>query len=116
MIPTLPLHVARVRKVINATPDTRLLTPEGIGATNLTLGEALGEIVANSLDWSLLSKQEAKNISSDAADHKNAAKFLNNLESEYGSLGKVISDDPPVITIETDLSAGTILPTDLSQW
>ena len=65
------------------------------------MGFALGEIIANSLDWSLLSKQEARTISEDAAQHADGQKFLTDLENEYGSLGAIISDEPPSISIES---------------
>jgi len=82
------------------TPSPELMTSRGIGSTNLGLGFALGEIIANSLDWALLSKHEAKTISEDAAQHADGQQFLTALESEYGSLGAIISNDPPQISIE----------------
>ena len=92
--------MARETLEFDLTPSPELMTSRGIGSTNLGLGFALGEIIANSLDWSLLSKQEAKTISQDASQHADGQKFLTDLESEYGSLGAIISDDPPNISIE----------------
>jgi len=84
------------------TPSPELLTSKGIGSTNLGLGFALGEIIANSLDWALISKGEAKTMSEDAAQHADGQKFLSNIEGEYGSLGTIISKDPPQIMIEIE--------------
>ena len=63
------------------------------------LGYALGEIIANSLDWSMLSKGEAKSISEDAAQTRDGQEFLSNIEKEYGTLGTIISDKNPEISI-----------------
>jgi len=82
------------------TPSPELMTSRGIGSTNLGLGFALGEIIANSLDWALLSKQEAKTISEDASLHADGQHFLSALENEYGALGAIISDVSPQISIE----------------
>ena len=70
----------------------------------------LGEIIANSLDWSMLSKQEAKTISEDASLHEEGQQFLTALENEYGSLGAIISEKPPQISIE--VRDGKIIITD----
>lgn len=93
--------MARETLEFDLTPSPELMTSRGIGSTNLGLGFALGEIIANSLDWSLLSKQEAKTISEDAAQHADGQKFLTDLENEYGSLGTIISDETPSISIES---------------
>ena len=93
--------MARETLEFDLTPSPELMTSRGIGSTNLGLGFALGEIIANSLDWSLLSKQEARTISEDAAQHADGQKFLTDLENEYGSLGAIISDEPPSISIES---------------
>ena len=82
------------------TPSPELMTSGGIGSTNLGLGYALGEIIANSLDWALLSNESAKTISEDSVQHADGKQFLTALESEYGSLGAIISNDPPQISIE----------------
>lgn len=81
------------------TPSPELMTSRGIGSTNLGLGFALAEIIANSLDWSLLTKGEARTISEDAAQHSDAQLFLSSIEREYGSLKSIISDTPPNISI-----------------
>ena len=93
--------MARETLEFDLTPSPELMTSRGIGSTNLGLGFALGEIIANSLDWSLLSKQEAKTISEDAAQHADGQNFLTDLENEYGSLGTIISDETPQISIES---------------
>jgi hypothetical protein len=96
-----PKNMAREILEFDLTPSPELMTSTGIGSTNLGLGFALGEIIANSLDWSLLSKQEAKTISEDASQHADGQKFLSELENEYGSLSNIISDEPPMISIES---------------
>ena len=58
------------------TPSPDLMTSKGIGSMNMGLGTALGEIIANSLDWELLSKEEARTIIEDAAQHEEGQKFL----------------------------------------
>jgi len=93
--------MTREELTFDLTPSPELLTSRGIGSTNIGLGFALGEIIANSLDWSLLSKQEVKTISEDAALHADGQKFLTALEGEYGSLGTIISEEVPQIAIES---------------
>ena len=110
MIRTYRSVMSRIELDFDLTPSPELLTSRGIGAANLGLGFALGEIIANSLDWSLLSKQEAKTISEDAAQHADGQLFLTALESEYSSLGTIISDEPIHISIE--VIKGQIIITD----
>ena len=92
------------------TPSPELMTAVGIGSNFMGLGFALGEIIANSLDWARLSKQEAKTISEDASLHEEGQQFLTALEKEYGSLGAIISDEPPQISIV--VKDGQIIITD----
>ena len=86
--------------VYDFTPASDLLTTEGIGSTNIGLAYALGEIIANSLDWCLLSKEAAKQILTDASNHADGQDFLNSLEKEYGSLKNITTDSVPEINIE----------------
>ena len=92
------------------TPSPELMTAAGIGSNFMGLGFALGEIIANSLDWAMLSKSEAKTISEDASLHEEGQQFLTALEKEYGSLGAVVSENPPQISIEA--KGGKIIITD----
>ena len=102
MIRILPSRMAREEIEFDLTPSPDLMTSTGIGSMNMGLGTALGEIIANSLDWELLSKEESRTIIEDAAQHEEGQKFLTVLESEYGSLGSITSEEPPQIEIETD--------------
>ena len=99
MIDIGPEIVPREELSFDLTPSPELMTAVGIGSNFMGLGYALGEIIANSLDWSMLSKKQAKTISEDASQHEAGQKFLNDLEGEYGSLGRIISDEPPQISI-----------------
>ena len=110
MIRILPTCVARRKVQMNLTPDRSLLSYEGVGATDIGLGFALAEIIANSLDWSLLTKTEARNISQDASIHAEAQKTLTRLEDEYGSLAKLISNEQQ--TIEITVTKDKILVVD----
>ena len=103
-----PEPMAREELNFDLTPSPDLFTSKGIGSMNMGLGTALGEIIANSLDWELLSKEEARTIIEDAAQHEEGQKFLTALESEYGSLGSITSEEPPQIEIETDYKGGEI--------
>ena len=85
--------------MVDFTPHTSLFSSEKIGSNFMGLGYALGEIIANSLDWSMLSKGEAKSISEDAAQTRDGQEFLSNIEKEYGTLGTIISDKTPEISI-----------------
>ena len=89
---------------MDLTPDLSLLSYEGVGATDLGLGFALAEIIANSLDWALLTKDEARNLSEDASKHQEAQETFARLEDEYGSLANLISDESQTIeiTVEKD--------------
>ena len=102
--------MAREELEFDLTPSPELMTAAGIGSNFMGLGFALGEIIANSLDWSMLSKQEAKTISEDASLHEEGQKFLTALENEYGSLGAIISEKTPQISIE--VRDGKIIITD----
>ncbi|MGA0342434.1 MAG: ATP-binding protein, partial [bacterium] len=102
MIYILPQIVARQEIEFDLTPSTSLMTSTGIGSMNMGLGTALGEIIANSLDWELLSKAESRTIIEDAAQHEEGQKFLTAIESEYGSLSSITSEEPPQIEIEID--------------
>jgi len=102
--------MAREELEFDLTPSPELMTAAGIGSNFMGLGFALGEIIANSLDWSMLSKQEAKTISEDASLHEEGQQFLTALENEYGSLGAIISENPPQISIE--VRDGKIIITD----
>lgn len=82
------------------TPASDLLTTEGIGSTNIGLAYALGEIIANSLDWCLLSKEHAKQILNDASNHADGQEFLDALEKEYGSLKNITTALTPEINVE----------------
>ena len=108
MICTLPTPVARKEIEFDLTPSPDLMTSKGIGSMNMGLGTALGEIIANSLDWELLSKEESRTIIEDAAQHEEGQKFLTALESEYGSLGSITSEEPPQIEIDIDHKGGEI--------
>ena len=110
MISTLPAFVPRRKVRMNLTPDRSLLSYEGVGATDIGLGFALAEIIANSLDWSLLTKTEARNISQDASIHAEAQETLTRLEDEYGSLAKLISNEQQ--TIEITVTKDKILVVD----
>ena len=102
--------MAREELEFDLTPSPELMTAAGIGSNFMGLGFALGEIIANSLDWSMLSKQEARTISEDASLHEEGQQFLTALENEYGSLGAIISEKPPQISIE--VRDGKIIITD----
>lgn len=91
--------MARRNTSYDLTPAPELMTASGIGSNFMGLGFALGEIIANSLDWSMLSRQEAKTISEDASQHGGGQEFLSAIEKEYTSLGDIISDNPPEISI-----------------
>ena len=49
-----PEPMAREELNFDLTPSPDLFTSKGIGSMNMGLGTALGEIIANSLDWELL--------------------------------------------------------------
>ena len=104
MIHIHPPHMARKKIPMDLTPDTSLLSFEGVGATDIGLGFALAEIIANSLDWSLLTKTEARNLSEDASIHEEAQETLSRLQDEYGSLANLISEEQQAIeiTVEND--------------
>ncbi|SVB56539.1 uncharacterized protein METZ01_LOCUS209393, partial [marine metagenome] len=99
MIRIHPPHVARKKIPMDLTPDRSLLSFEGVGATDIGLGFALAEIIANSLDWTLLTKDEARNLSEDASMHAEAQETLSRLEDEYGSLANLISEEQQTIEI-----------------
>ena len=46
-----PEPMAREELNFDLTPSPDLFTSKGIGSMNMGLGTALGEIIANSLDW-----------------------------------------------------------------
>jgi len=102
MIYILPQTVTRQEIEFDLTPSTSLMTSTGIGSMNMGLGTALGEIIANSLDWELLSKAESRTLIEDAAQHEEGQQFLTAIESEYGSLSSITSEEPPQIEIEID--------------
>ena len=102
--------MSREELEFDLTPSPELFSSTGIGSNFMGLGFALGEIIANSLDWSMLSKEEAKTISEDASIHQEGKQFLIALEKEYGSLDAVISEKPPEITIT--MEDGKIIITD----
>jgi hypothetical protein len=87
--------MSREELEFDLTPSPELMTSAGIGSNFMGLGFALGEIIANSLDWSMLSKKEAETISEDASVHQEGKQFLISLEKEYGSLDAVISEKTP---------------------
>ena len=99
MIRLFPYLVAKKELLVDFTPHTSLFSSEKIGSNFMGLGYALGEIIANSLDWSMLSKGEAKSISEDAAQTRDGQEFLSNIEKEYGTLGAIISEKTPEISI-----------------
>ena len=102
--------MSREELEFDLTPSPELFSSTGIGSNFMGLGFALGEIIANSLDWSMLSKEEAKTISEDASIHPKGQEFLIALEKEYGSLDAVISEKPPEISIT--MEDGKIIITD----
>ena len=81
------------KTTINITSDDRLWTPDAAGATSLTQPLALAELIANSIDWSLLSQVEAQALIDDAKAKKPGAEdFLKRLQDEYGKdLKKITS-------------------------
>ena len=89
---------------ISLIPAPRVLSPEGIGAANLGLANAIGEIVANCCDWHLLTEEEAESLREAAVNEPAAAIRLKALEQEYGSLGKVTSSEDRIVTIQIDKS------------
>jgi len=91
------------------TPAADLLGPTGIGAVDLGLGGALNEIVANSLDWSLLSEEEVRTLIRDASLHNEAQVLKEELEAEYGDLSTVTSKEPIQIEITNDEEKITIV-------
>jgi len=83
----------------------RLWTPDGAGSTGLSPQLALAELVANSIDWCLLSKDEFDSLKDDAKNGKTgAAGFLQKLESKYGAGLKTIISPEPKTTSNVEIS------------
>jgi len=82
---------------LNIQSDDRLWTPAAAGANNLSIHQALAELVANSIDWGLLSMREKDAMIDDANSNKKGAKvFLQKLETIYEKdLKKITSSDEP---------------------
>ncbi|MBT4060132.1 MAG: hypothetical protein HOE69_07505 [Euryarchaeota archaeon] len=84
---------------ISLIPAPGVLTAEGIGAANLGLANALGEIVANCCDWHLLSEEEAELLHEAANTVPLAEKRLKALNKEYGALEKVTSSQEKTVKV-----------------
>jgi hypothetical protein len=79
---------------IDITPDDRIFTPRGVGALNIGVVECLSELVANSLDWRRLTKEEIERKKRELITlENNSKKFRDN----YGFLLNSKSVDPLVI-------------------
>ena len=81
-------------ETIDIRSDDRLWTPAAAGSTSLSQPGALAELIANSIDWSLLSQVEAKALKEDAKSNKEGASaFLKRLTEEYGDLDSITSKE-----------------------
>jgi len=91
-----------VKKTMNITSSDRLWTPASAGANALNIHQALAELAANSIDWSLLSKGEQTSLFSDAKAKKPGAEnFLKSLTDKYGNdLALITSTTTPTSKVE----------------
>ena len=86
---------------VNITPPPRFLD-RALSATNIGLSQGLSELIANSIDWLLLSKEEAEDLQN--LEDDGAIKRASDIEDEYGSLDVVTLDEDQSsrITVNVD--------------
>ena len=88
-------------KRVNITPPPRFLD-RALSATNIGLSQGLSELIANSIDWLLLSKEEADDLQS--LEDEGAKKRISDIETEYGALEVVTlsKDESSIIAVTVD--------------